>query len=277
MKEIRTTDGHHLVIQHNAEPVRIVGGVPGRITLNHCGGTELHGADGQLFVAGSGNDQQLPLIALLNSPDVYISYPSLQSRVDDSDKQSWRRSVCNGIAICPNSSGAYIDRPSLEYVHMGILNRAAGLTVAGGSIAYWSGDAIHSAEDASKVSDFKGRYSLEVWEYDELHRDFMQFYQGNKSKIEQLPVEGGSQTKTFRVLSGVHVEDCELYAPNHGHKWAKSCDGLMGTDHVYRDVSLLNNQIFTDNHNGILFNPILGYRFEGNITKGTKYYERSDR
>ncbi len=277
MKEIRANTGQHLIIQHNAEPVRIVGGVPGRITLNHCGGTELHGEDEQLFVAGSGEGQQLPLIALLNSPNVYLSYPTLESHVNDSDKQSWRQSVCNGIAICPNSSSTYIDRPHFENVHMGVLNRATGLTIAGGSIAYWSGDAIHSAEDSSKVSGFKGRFPLEVWKYDELHRDFMQFYQGNKTKTEQLPVQGGDQTKTFRVLKGVHVEGCELYAPNHGHKWAKSCDGLMGTDYIYRDVVLLNNQIFTDNHNGILFNPILGYRFEGNIVRGSDYYERTNR
>jgi hypothetical protein len=144
---------------------------------------------------------------------------------------------------------------------MGIINRGEGLVVVGGKISYWSGDGIHSTADNSRIVGFSAEYALEVWLYAELHRDFMQFYQADKTRSE------GKNP----VLTDLYVKNCRLYAPNHGHKWAKSCDGIMGTDGIFRDVSLLNNQIYTDNQNGILFNPPIGYRIENNIVKEARY------
>lgn len=259
MKTIQATKNKPLIIQNQSGKVCIVGN-PSRITLNHCPGIELSGEDG-LRINGTGEGKQLPLIAILNSPNALIDQPILSSQVDEATKDTWKATVCSGIAICPNSSHATINQVELERVHMGIINRAEGLAVLGGKISYWSGDAIHSTADNSRIVDFSAEYALEVWPYAELHRDFMQFYQADKTKTEGK----------HQLLTGLYIKNCRLYAPNYGHKWAKSCDGIMGTDHIYKDVSILNNQIYTDNQNGIFFNPIKGYRIEGNTLKEARY------
>lgn len=260
MNDIKVITGQPFVLQGRSGRCRIVGGTPSRITLNHCPGIELSGEFG-LQINGAGEGKQLPLIAILNSPNVVIDQPILSSQVDETTKETWKTTICNGIAICPKSSNAIINQAQLDHVHMGIINRAESLTVTGGKLSYWSGDSIHSTDDNNRIVDFDAEYALEVWPYPELHRDFMQFYQGNKAKVDGK----------HPVLTGLYIKNCRLYAPNHGHKWAKSCDGIMGTDHIYRDVSILNNQIYTDNQNGIFFNPIKGYRIEGNALKEARY------
>ena len=260
LTHVQAKDNQPLVLQGKSGRYRIVGGIPSRITLNHCPGIELSGEYG-LQINGTGEGKQLPLIAILNSTNAVIDQPILNSQVDETTKDTWKATICNGIAICPKSSNAIINQAQLERVHMGIINRAEGLTVTGGRLSYWSGDSIHSTDDNNRIVDFNAEYALEVWPYPELHRDFMQFYQANKAKAEGKNL----------VLTGIYVKNCRLYTPNHGHKWAKSCDGIMGTDGIYRDVSLINNQIYTDNDNHILFNPIKGFRFERNIAKEASY------
>lgn len=264
MKDIRANNGQPLVIQQQSESLRIVGGIPSRITLNHCNGIELHGEDGVLRVCGAGEGTQLPLIAILNSSNVTLNQPVLSSLIDSSSKAAWMQTVCNGIAICPSSINCHIESSQMQHIHMGIINRANGLTIQGGVIDHWSGDAVHNASTADiRIIALRGQIALEVLPYERLHRDFIQ--------LQRLPAQSDAGPSR-EIIRNVHVEDCELYAPDEGHPWAKSCDGIILTDGVMDNFVIRRNRIYTNNVNRIRLNPALNGEISGNVEKEAKYY-----
>lgn len=244
MKTLKRFEAHNksILIDGLSGGAVVIAGTPSRIVMRNCGDIRVEPENSNsVTVSGDGGGKQFPLVAVLGSAGVSFAPLELLGATDETSKQTWEASVPNGFEARPDCDYIHVDSVSGQCLHYAVLGRCSKFSMHGGSVRYVSGDFVRINGDGFQLKDFTGICSLDVFGYKRVHRDCGQFYQEDKTKLyEGVP-----------VLSDGLIKGCRFWTPDGGHQWAKSADGLMFTDGVYRNIHIEGNQVHTNNTNGI--------------------------
>lgn len=232
----------------------LISGKPSKINLIDCQNISILPADERLLVEGVGNGKQEALINATRCFDVELSHVDMVGRVDLVSKDGFKNTVPNGLMTDLDSNGVKITDVTGLYLHYGITGRCVNFELDGAELELCSGDFVRVCRDHFRVAGVMAAYSLAVWDYAELHRDGLQLWQLDKSKtLDGVP-----------VLSDGVIENCVFYLPDAAdsaiaaiHPWIASADGIMGTDGVFQRITLKNNEVYTNNQNGIRFGSMI--------------------
>ena len=233
--------------KHN-QTVNIPDGISRVVVLN-CSNINIEPMGECIKINGRGEGDQRPLFLIAGSNDIWVAPLELIGDVDGTSKDSWLATVPNGLEVRPDCNSVTLARVDGINLHYAVLGRCAGFKLLSGCVRYVSGDFVRLNGDGFELRDFAGLYSLEVLPYEQLHRDCVQVYQDDDSKTES----------GLRVLSNGTIKNCRFWTPETGHKWAKSADGLMFTDGIYRNIHIEGNRIYTNNKNGLRADVMIDY------------------
>lgn len=232
----------------------LVSGKPSKINVIDCQNISVLPANDRLLVEGGGNGSQQALVNVTRCFDVELSSFDMVGRVDLVDKDKFKNTVPNGVMTDLESNGVKITDVTGIYLHYAITSRNLNFELDGASLELCSGDFVRVCRDNFRIANVMAAYSLEVWDYAELHRDGLQCWQLDKSKtLDGVP-----------VLSDGVIENCVFYLPDSDQKiiaeinpWITTADGIMGTDGVFQRIKIKNCQVYNNNQNGFRFGPMI--------------------
>lgn len=159
------------------------------------------------------NKQQEFALQILDcSPQLKFEKINIFGDVTDDDKELWKANVPNGII---DHVGCIFEEVNLNNVHIGIrLNAEYGLIydITGDMI---SGDLWQICRNNCSIKKYLLKRSLEVFPYEEYHRDNGQCYTNDNSELSNIIIEGGISTGEYHKwsnkenLQGILFTDCK--------------------------------------------------------------------
>ena len=231
----------------------LISGKPSKINLIDCQNINLLPADERLLVEGSGNGSQQALVNITRCFDVDLSGLDLVGQVDLSSKEAFKLTVPNGLMTDLDSNGVKMTDVTGLYLHYAITGRNLNFELDGAELELCSGDFVRVCRDNFRVANVQAAYSLAVWDYAELHRDGLQLWQLDKSKmLDGVP-----------VLSNGLIENCVFFLPDADtaiaaiNPWIATADGIIGSDGAFKNISIRGCEVYSNNQNGIRFGPML--------------------
>lgn len=159
------------------------------------------------------NKQQEFALQILDcSPQLKFEKINIFGDVTDDDKELWKANVPNGII---DHVGCIFEEVNLNNVHIGIrLNAEYGLIydITGDMI---SGDLWQICRNNCSIKKYLLKRSLEVFPYEEYHRDNGQCYTNDNSELSNIIIEGGISMGEYHKwsnkenLQGILFTDCK--------------------------------------------------------------------
>lgn len=159
------------------------------------------------------NKQQEFALQILDcSPQLKFEKVNIFGDVTDDDKELWKANVPNGII---DHVGCIFEEVNLNNVHIGIrLNAEHGLiyNITGDMI---SGDLWQICRNNCSIKKYLLKRSLEVFPYEEYHRDNGQCFTIDNSELSDIIIENGLSTSEMHEwsnpenLQGILFTDCK--------------------------------------------------------------------
>lgn len=159
------------------------------------------------------NKQQEFALQILDcSPQLKFEKVNIFGDVTDDDKELWKANVPNGII---DHVGCIFEEVNLNNVHIGIrLNAEHGLiyNITGDMI---SGDLWQICRNNCSIKKYLLKRSLEVFPYEEYHRDNGQCFTIDDSELSDIIIENGLSTSEMHKwsnpenLQGILFTDCK--------------------------------------------------------------------
>ena len=152
----------------------------------------------------------------VDSPGITIKRIVIRGGVSIGDnKTDWMRNAANGLLVMGDN--VTIGRFECENIHTGATLRGANGRINGGSISVFSGDGVQIVNDGCAVENIELAQSLEVFPYDQFHRDLVQFWK-----------HGGG------VLRDCAISGIRYNAPHY--EGVTSPQGIVGFDGEYENI-----------------------------------------
>ncbi len=235
--------GQPIILRGLSDGTVLLSGNPSRVLLQDCVNLRVEAENSDaITVSGQGNAKQWPLVMCAGSRDISFAPIHLASQTVEDSKSAWIDTVPNGFEARPDCSNIQVDFIRGERLHYAVLGRCPNFRLDGAWLRFVSGDFVRVNGNNFQVRDVTGLYSLDVFGYERVHRDAIQAYQEDKTRLSEngLP-----------LLSGGLIKGCKFWMPDTGHQWAKSADGYMFTDGGYEHIHIEGNQLYTNHDNGL--------------------------
>lgn len=238
----------------------LISGSPSKINVIDCQNINILPASDRLLVEGGGNGSQQALVNVMRCFDVELSQFDMVGKVDLTSKVDFKRTAPNGLMTDLDSNGVKVADVTGLHLHYAITSRNLNFELDGASLELCSGDFVRVCRDHFRVAGVMAAYSLAVWDYAELHRDGLQLWQLDKTKI----LDGAP------VLSDGLIENCVFYLPDSEQSnlsinpWIATADGIMGTDGAFQRIKVKGCEVYTNNQNGFRFGPMIDCEMDEN-------------
>ena len=229
------------------------------ITLRNLSGTIP-----EITIICKRNKQQEFALQILDcSPRLKFNKINIFGDITDEDKELWKTYVPNGII---DHVGCIFEEINLNNVHIGIrLNAEYGLvySITGDMI---SGDLWQICKNNCSIKKYLLKRSLEVFPYEEYHRDNGQCYTSDNSELSNINIEGGISTGEYHKwsnpenLQGILFTDCKAVNcsvsncrilnghPTHGITLPESSGCIINNNLTDANINVGYNNKESDNN-----------------------------
>lgn len=145
-------------------------------------------------------------------------------------KADWMRNAANGLLIIGDN--VTVERFECSNVHTGATLRGCNGSINSGLISVFSGDGVQIVADGCTVENIEMNSSIEVFPYDQFHRDLVQLWRHGGGTLTGCVVRGirynavhYDKAPVPQGICGfdgeyenIRVEDCQLHGvhPEHG-------------------------------------------------------------
>lgn len=159
----------------------------------------------------------------VDSPGITIKSVEITGGVSTGDtKADWMRNAANGMLIIGDN--VTVERFECSNVHTGATLRGCNGRINSGFISVFSGDGLQLVADGCEVENIEMSGSIEVFPYDQFHRDLVQLWK-----------HGGG------ILTGCVVRGIRYNAAHYDK--APPPQGICGFDGEYENIRVENCQL----------------------------------
>lgn len=167
----------------------------------------------------------------VDSPGITIKCVEITGGVSTGDgKADWMRNAANGMLIIGDN--VTVEHFECSNVHTGATLRGSHGRINGGLISVFSGDGLQLVADGCEVAGVEMSGSIEVFPYDQFHRDLVQLWKYGGGTLTGCVVRGIRYNAAHYdkapppqgicgfdgEYENIRVEDCQLQGihPEHG-------------------------------------------------------------
>ena len=236
----RKLEGYHARIDDAGKPVKTIVTIPPndshqQLIVKDCSNIIVRGAcvDNWQSAGDVMKGKPYGIDVAGGCKGLIFESPEVKGSPDSDSKKTWRTSANNGIIVREDNSDIKFINPSVSSVHFGVDIRADMGSIQGGCISVVSADNLCGRGNGWLVDGVAMHTSLEIVDYDELHRDLIQLY-------HKVPRDG-----TAAFISDWIIRNCKLGIAPSGIQFEKPAQIFLLSDGVGKSIRFIDNEIIT--------------------------------